>query len=239
MNDIQTALSYLNKDRVLHASLLEVLRRGSGQLLGAEPAGVILLDRVSGVCMLSTSTSQAADRLLRLLPGRCDLFVGCQPEYAPRVQAALCIPHLHLCYSAAYVKTNPLPLPEFDGELRLLDPSWAPWIYRHYSHAFGPLSYYQGALERGMLGAFPAGAAEPAGFVGFHEEGSIGMLEVLPAYRRQGLGILLLSGAVNLALERGVFPFGQIFEDNSASLALQRRVGMTISPRKMYWLMAD
>ncbi|MFQ7452543.1 MAG: GNAT family N-acetyltransferase [Flavonifractor plautii] len=37
-----------------------------------------------------------------------------------------------------------------------------------------------------MLGAFVDGTL--AGFAGFHGEGSIGLLEVLPAYRRRGLG---------------------------------------------------
>lgn len=76
-----------------------------------------------------------------------------------------------------------------------------------------------------------------AGLAGFHEEGSIGMLEVLPAYRRRGVGEALLRGAVRLALERGQYAFGQVFTDNQASLALQRKVGMSVSQERLFWLL--
>ena len=75
-----------------------------------------------------------------------------------------------------------------------------------------------------------------AGFAGFHDEGSIGLLEVLPEYRRRGLGEALLCAAVRLALERGQYAFGQVFTDNRPSLALQRKVGMTVSEDILYWL---
>ena len=95
------------------------------------------------------------------------------------------------------------------------------------------------AVRRGVLGAFPTGSNQPAGFVGFHEEGSIGMLEVLPAWRRRGLGELLLRAAVNRALERGALPFAQVIEDNAPSLALQQKAGLTLSGTRMFWLMRE
>ena len=63
------------------------------------------------------------------------------------------------------------------------------------------------------------------------------MLEVLPAYRRRGLGELLQRAAINLALERGQIPFGQIIDGNEASLALQRKLGMAVSRSRLFWLM--
>ena len=71
--------------------------------------------------------------------------------------------------------------------------------------------------------------------MGFHEEGSIGLLEVLPHRRRLGLGEILQRSAVNLALERGQLAFGQVFYTNTASLTLQRRVGMELSEGRMFW----
>ena len=55
-------------------------------------------------------------------------------------------------------------------------------------------------------------------------------------YRRRGLGEALLCAAVRLALERGQYAFGQVFTDNRPSLALQRKVGMTVSEDILYWL---
>ena len=85
-----------------------------------------------------------------------------------------------------------------------------------------------------MLGAFVDG--ECAGFVGFHAEGAIGMLEVLPRFRRRGIGEALLRGIVALALSRGQYAFAQVFTDNLPSLALQRKAGLAVSEEILYWL---
>ena len=37
-------------------------------------------------------------------------------------------------------------------------------------------------------------------------------------------------------LEQGVYPYGQVWWDNEPSLALQRKVGMTLSEELIFWL---
>ena len=97
-------------------------------------------------------------------------------------------------------------------------------------------AYLEGVADRGLLGAFVEG--EPAGFVEFHPEGSIGLLEVLPQYRRRGLGRLLELAAIRLALDRGQYAFGQVEVGNTASLALQKDLGLSASERTLFWLSA-
>ena len=105
-----------------------------------------------------------------------------------------------------------------------------------YGQTFGDIDYIQGTIDRGMLGIFDGEAL--AGFVGVHDEGSLGMLEVLPPYRRRGYGLVLQLAIVRAALAQGRYAYGQVAEDNAASLALQRKAGMTVCPDKIYWLMA-
>ena len=139
------------------------------------------------------------------------------------------------CYQAAWLAEEPPELPPFDGKLRPLGLEWAPFIFAHYGKSdIGGLPHIEEAVRQGMLGAFVDG--ELAGFVGFHPEGSIGLLEVLPPYRRRGLGEVLLLGAVRLALERGQYAFGQVLVDNAPSLALQKKAGLTVSEDTLYWL---
>ena len=76
-----------------------------------------------------------------------------------------------------------------------------------------------------------------AGFIGAPDGGSLGMLEVLPPYRRRGYGLVLLLAAVGMAVREGRCAYGQVAEYNAASLALQQKAGMTICPEKIYWLM--
>ena len=234
MDQMERARAWLERDRVLHANLLEVLRRGSADALVAEEGGVLLHDTGCGAWMLAAEP-EAAPAFLDRVPAGCDLFVGHDMAYFDLARARLGLPEQEICWSAAYLDSTPLPLPAFGGELRLLDRSWAPWLTAHYSHDFGGAAYMERAADRGIIGAFVEG--KPAGFVGFHDEGSIGMLEVLPAYRRRGLGEVLQRAAVNLALERGQLPFGQVIDGNEASLALQRKLGMAVSETTLFWLM--
>ena len=51
----------------------------------------------------------------------------------------------------------------------------------------------------------------------------MGLLEVLPNY------------LTNLELSRGHIPYGQVFDGNEPSLALQRSLGYQRSAGLMYW----
>lgn len=233
MTRLEQAMAYLSRDPVFYVNLLEVLRRDSAVLVEAAPDGLLLFDQGSGAWMMSAAGERAFHRLIRRVPANCDLFVGYELRYMDRVAELFCLEGRLVCYSAAWPGRTPPEIPEFGGQLRLLGPEWAPWVQAHYSQEMD-LDYMEQSIRRGMLGAFVDGAC--AGFVGFHDEGSIGMLEVLPEYRRRGLGKVLQLAAIRLALERGKLAFGQVVEDNAPSLALQKKLGMSLSREKLFWL---
>lgn len=229
----ETALAFLNRNKLLYLDMLEPIRRGSAELLYTAEDGVLLYDRLAEAHMLGADSRQALDRMLPLMEG-CDILTGHQLWYKEELATRFSLKTEQICRQAAWMEAAPpAPLP-FGGDLRLLDRSWAAWVYEHYSHAFGGVAYIEGAIDRGMLGAFVDG--QPAGFAGFHIEGAIGMLEVLPAYRRLGIGEALLRGVVSLALSRGQYAYGQVFTDNAPSLALQRKAGMAVSEDILFWL---
>lgn len=229
----ETALAFLNRNKLLYLDMLEPIRRGTAELLYTASDGVLLYDRLAEVYMLGADTRPALDAMLPLMEG-CAILTGHQLWYKEELAARFGLTTEQICHQAAWLEeAPPAPLP-FGGELRLLDRSWAPWVYEHYSHAFGGVEYMEGTIDRGMLGAFVDG--KPAGFAGFHIEGAIGMLEVLPPYRRRGLGEALLRGVVSLALSRGQYAYGQVFTDNAPSLALQRKAGLAVSKEILFWL---
>lgn len=232
MEQLEQALAYLGRDPLFYMDMLEPLRRGTAELLYAEEDGVLLCES-GGIHMMSAAGPAAAERCFALL-SRCAMLVGHELWYKAEAARRFGLHEEQICSQAAWLAPDPPAAAPFGGELRLLGEEMAQWVYDHYSHPFGGVAYMQGALRRGMLGAFVDGAC--AGFAGFHEEGSIGMLEVLPVYRRRGVGEALLRGAVRLALERGQYAFGQVFTDNQASLALQRKVGMSVSRERLFWL---
>ena len=184
----EAALSYLSRNKLLYLNMLEVLRRGSAELLYAGEDGVLLYDRGAEAHMLSARDRAALERFLPLLEGS-GAVVGHEMWYRDELTERLGLWQEAPCYQAAWLGDAPPELPPFDGELRPLGMEWAPFVLEHYSNSgIGGLPHIREAIRAGMLGAFAGG--ELAGFVGFHPEGSIGLLEVLPPYRRRGLGKL-------------------------------------------------
>ena len=107
-------------------------------------------------------------------------------------------------------------------------------LHSLYSHEIGR-EYIECRLAAGeMFGAFKDG--ELAGFIGLHEEGSMGMLEVLAAFRRMGVGSLLVATLCRFLMERGLTPFSQFTVDNLASRALHESMGFSISTEFVFWL---
>ena len=138
------------------------------------------------------------------------------------------------CYNAVYPSREPIPysLPE-GAEIRNLDQSYLDFVHAHY-HMVDDINYIRSRIEAGMFGVFLAG--EIAGFVGTHEERSMGLLEILPEYRRLGLAYALEAHLINHLLSQGRVPFCQVAIVNDASVRLQQKLGLVISDQVVYWL---
>ena len=76
----------------------------------------------------------------------------------------------------------------------------------------------------------------PAGFIGEHLEGSMGILYVFPEYRRMGFGTELENYLIRITAEKGFIPFGQVEKDNTPSIELQKKIGMTVSDGLIVWM---
>lgn len=75
-----------------------------------------------------------------------------------------------------------------------------------------------------------------AGFIGTHEEGGMGMLEVFEPYRHRGIAMALEKFLINRTLEKGHTPYCQVFTDNGASINLQQKLGLRLCRKEIYWI---
>lgn len=228
-----TAREYLSRDPVLHIDMLENLRRGAQRLLYEGNDGVLLHDTESDCYILSAPSPEAGRRLLALAGS--PLFVCAHQRFTvDELALKYDFPFYLDCFQAAYLSAEPLPVPPV-CEFRQLLPEDAQWVNDNYRQDPQELGYVRSLLEKGVItGAFVDG--ERAGFIGRHSEGSMGLLEVLPEYRRRGVGEALLRDAVNRELALGHIPFGQVVWDNEPSLALHRKLGFTMSEGHVWWL---
>ena len=235
MREIEMAADYLARQGLRCVDMLELLRRDGGAVCYAGEEGVLLWDKESGAWFLSAGREEDLTPALALIPPEAGLATCHEDWYLPRLEARLGLEG-RAFFQSVWTKPQPPELPPFQGELRRLGPEWAETVAQAYCQTFGDTDYIRGAIDRGMLGIFDGEAL--AGFIGIHDEGSLGMLEVLPPYRRRGYGLVLQLAIIRAALAEGRYAYGQVAEDNAPSLALQRKAGMTVCPEKIYWLMA-
>ena len=106
-----------------------------------------------------------------------------------------------------------------------------------YYHLFDdPLPYLRGRAEAGALWGHFTAEGRLAGFLGIHSEGSMGMLEVVPEFRRHGIAQALEAALIRLHLERGWLPYCFVAPDNVPSLSLQAKLGLTNIHIPAIWL---
>jgi GNAT superfamily N-acetyltransferase len=226
----QKAIDYLSKDAVTYIDMLEPLHRGTAEIIYAERDGVILRERNSGACMIAMESIEQCRSVLHLEKYR--LFAVHQKEIADWIRENRGFSHGFEVYQTAYLKKETIA-GSFDA-IRVLSSDYTDWIFDNYD-AMNDRHYIETLIRRKQLwGIFDGDTL--AGFIGEHLEGSIGLLEVLPAYRRKGYGYRLEAFLINHILEAGRIPFCQVVTDNASSLALQRKLGMKISGQTTTWL---
>lgn len=229
----QEILAYLGQDRTLRIDMIEGIQRGGAKVLYAEPDAVLLM-KMDRFCLIVSDTVEAGERALKTVPETCCLFVAHnEPSRDAVFRTFPFINHAAACWQAYYPKKEPIPLPDV-CEIRPFPPEQVPFLMSVYDPDGDPARYEDRVRQGDVLAAYVDG--EMAGFIGFHGDGSAGMLEVLPRFRRRGVGSALEIALHNLALSRGWTPYGQIYTTNDASRKLQESLGMVVSDGAIYWM---
>jgi len=113
----------------------------------------------------------------------------------------------------------------------------APFIYAHYGK--GKELGYEYILSRIQDGPGLKAVAEDgsiAGFILTHEEGSLGMLEVLPKYRGKGIGPALEYAIAKEMDKRGLLVYSNVVEGNLNSIRIHQKLGFTLCKETVAWL---
>lgn len=208
------------------------LRKGDGCVLYSGPEGRVVRDGAGVVISDITDGGALAEILRRRGLERAGLFCLLGPA-VEAVAGAFGLKKGVPCTQWVYGGSEPPRVPA--AEVRPITEEYLPLCAARYHPEDDQASYLRERMEAGRLwGLFEGG--QLAAFIGVHHEGSMGILEVLPEYRRRGLAMALEGWLIRWHLERGWTPFCHVYEDNPASHALQKKLGLTPAPEQVVWL---
>lgn len=231
MNNLKAALEYLNGDYLINASVIDPIERASADVLYASADCVMIKDKISDVIMLQTENMALAEELLDGLPKDTALLVAHNKELADLVERKLGFDKRVPCYQGVYRK-EPFNLPQTNLTIRLLTEDEAEDASQMYRFT------KEDAIKHIRLGLVYGGFVDGriVAMAGLHYQGSMGLLEVKPEYRRRGYGEIMEKFIINSQLKKGFAPYCQIIEDNAPSLALQSKLGLDLSKNLLYWM---
>ena len=225
---------FLLADIPLYAGFIQLYLRDTVRPLEESGSGVFIQDTKGVSYMLAADDVEtAAAWLERHRDRRYDLVMAVGEDIAACVRDRCGLTETIEVYQAIYTKQEP---PDIERRLRLVPagPADMGFIRQHYS-TLDEKELEQIIRNRELYLAFDAD--EPVGFIGQHLEGSMGLLEILPPYRRRGLGAELECFMIGKMLEQGLLPYCQFETDNLASRRLQEKLGLTVvDNKKIVWL---
>lgn len=233
--------------KLLHIDMIELINRGRAVLVARDSNDMLLCDKVTGNYY---HTGEDADFFM-MLPDDVRLSIQSivfhQPKVAEQVKKVLSLKREITCYQAVYTQKEHLSVsglyradgqPTKDGlVIRPLTTEHIEAVSEVY-RTVPDESYVKERIACGaMFGAFAGDVL--AGFIGIHDDGSIGMLEVLEEYRGKQIGKALEVYLCNKVLEMGQIPYGQVVAGNEASRKLQESLGLHLSKTPVVWMWKD
>ncbi len=239
----------LRKDKLLHIDMLEGIKRGTAALVKREGGNVLLYNaqaniyyftaldgKEAGEVFLSTLPDSVKNNITSLCTHQDYMNAFCEKAFDLETELT--------CYQMVYTQREQVAISDLyrnDGkehengiQIRMLTEENLAFVEANY-RLIDKGDYLKERIAAGqMYGAFVKG--ELAGFVGLHDDGGIGMLEVMPSMRGRKIGKALEVFMINTVLSWGWTPYGQVVLGNEISLNLQRSIGLYPSKSPMYWL---
>lgn len=210
----------------------KVLKRGTAEILERDADGIFLLDTVSDAYMIaSTDTDKAVQWILKHSYRDYRLFAAAGDFIADFIKERLAFQNVLKCRQMVY-SGKKIELPQCALTTKPAFAEDLDFILAHYN-----ILSREELLKIILRGKLILGELDGkrVGFVGEHLEGSLGILYILPEYRKRGFGAYLEKYQMNEMLKEGYIPFGQVEEGNRKSLNLQKKLGFTECSEFVYW----
>lgn len=223
----------LTENEFLYVGILQVLLRKTAKIFHRDANGIFLQDTVSGAYMLAADdTNQGIAWMKEREEHGYLLMQICQKELKDYAMEHYGFKELLECRQAVFLGERPnrnheeLDIVEpTDETMKLIEKIYTKITVEEMEKIRSQHHLYAGFWD----GKF-------VGFIGNHLEGSIGLLDILPEYRKRGFATELEKFMINHVLDERLIPFGQVETWNEKSMGLQEKIGMRFSKKEVYWL---
>ncbi|WP_160673686.1 GNAT family N-acetyltransferase [Clostridium sp. C8-1-8] len=227
----EKAIEYLMQNPILHMGMIEPIRSGSADILYADFDGVLIKELKSKAYMISVTSYEKGHELLNLIP-KCSLIAVHQKYMVEYILNKFQLTEQLECFQAVYTGTAKHEIKE-EIEVKPLEENQIEVILEHYDK-LSVDEIKELLRNKSLFGGYKDGKL--IGFIGTHLEGSMGLLEIFPQYRRLGYGEIIESYMINMLIDKDLVPFAQIEVNNEKSIGLQKKLGLTISEDRLYWI---
>lgn len=224
-------LQHLAKRKRSNIHMMETISRGNAEILYAKGNDILIYNRSCQVCLIAADNKERGEELFKLVPKETMLCVTSQSFLNDIAVKEKGFVVYHECVQACYTQKEPLPVKWKD--IRALPEEAENYVCEHYDK--GSREYIRERIRSGnMFGAYVEEVL--AGFIGVHDDGSMGMLYVGEEYRGRGLGASLESYMINRQREQGMIPYAHVIVGNEISMRLQEKLGLYMSQDTIWWI---
>ncbi|HIV98868.1 MAG TPA: GNAT family N-acetyltransferase [Candidatus Ornithospirochaeta avicola] len=215
-------------DKDSNEDIIAIIKEKSGEILHFSSYGVIVRHRENTLYVLpfddSTALFSYIDEKTSLFSVRGDVFAKKMLSHFSLEMSEPCYFYIYRGERKGVDETLFYPVPLSDAAL----------VSSQYRHHSDLESIKRAINENRIFGLYEN--SELVAFSGFHEEGSMGMLEVFPSYRRKGYGMMMEEYVINRAMELGRVPFCDVYISNEASIALQEKLFLERAESLHWWM---
>lgn len=215
-------------DKDSNEDIIALIKEKSGEILHFSSSGVIVRHKAGTSYVLpfdeSTALFPYIDEESSLFSVRGDVFAKKMLTHFSLEMSEPCYFYIYRGERKDVDETLFFPIPLSDAAL----------VASQYHHHSDLQSIERAINENRIFGLYEN--SKLVAFSGFHEEGSMGMLEVFPSHRRKGYGIRMEEYVINRAMELGRIPFCDVYISNVASAALQEKLSLERAKSLHWWM---
>ena len=239
----------LMQQKMLHMDMIEMINRGRATLVAKGKNDYLLQDNEAGYFHHTGTDKDFFFTIPREVRLSIKKIILHQEEMVEPVQKLLNLNEKLVCYQSVYTQRERLPITGLyrnDGQpteigltIRPLTMEYVDIVQSEYDRAeyqkVTEFGYIKDRIKKGCIyGAFLG--EELAGFIGIHNDDSIGMLRVFKQHRGKKIGKALQTFIMNKLLEMGWMPYGQFLVGDENSERIQKTLGMYMSKTPIIWI---